>query len=595
MDKIRKRKHRSQGRSGFRVSLLFEVALFFILSIFITYIASRYVFIRVADRSVQAEKEALGEGITNDLEYCIEEYDCYRWVMHYWIKHMSELDLEYDTSEKTVEKMKTLREKYPDIELKTIKSIDIEIMPSEDQKLIAEIIFNELLMRMNDMKRAYDVKFLYFFFTDDDLKTNTYLISASDTNLIRGTEMGNAFVMGTTIQNDADRIAGYEKVLRGETHLVVEQDYIDSYSKFTVVDGKNIIIGTTFEIAKLKTEVESRLVTYTLLFLSLQFALSIMCILMINQFALRPLKHITNNVVDYTDTKDSEQVLAKLNKRRSYNELGVLSDCLGEMITEIDNHVEEIRSITAENERISAELDVATQIQADMLPSIFPPFPDIPEIDVYATMNPAKEVGGDFYDFFMVDADHVALVVADVSGKGVPAALFMVISKTLIKNRAQAGGTPAEILNDVNNQLCEGNEAELFVTVWLAIINIRTGEGIAANAGHEHPALRHAGGDFELVVYKHSPVVGTLEGIKYRDHTFKLKHGDRIFSYSDGVPEATNSENELYGTDRMLTALNSNPYVDLADVLKTLSRDMDEFVGDATQFDDITMLIFEYK
>ena len=247
-----------------------------------------------------------------------------------------------------------------------------------------------------------------------------------------------------------------------------------------------------------------------------------------------------------------------------------------------------------EKERIGAELNVATQIQADMLPRIFPAFPERTEFDLFASMAPAKEVGGDFYDFFLVDDDHIALVMADVSGKGVPAALFMVIAKTLIKNRALLGESPATVLKNVNEQLCEGNEAELFVTVWLAVIEISTGKGMAANAGHEHPVLRRAGGRYELVTYRHSPAVATMEGIRFREHPFELHPGDSLFVYTDGVPEATNSKDELFGNDRMLEALNSEPDAVPEQLLKNVRSGIDTFVGDAPQFDDITMLGFTY-
>jgi|GEM_PF-1232609 len=247
-----------------------------------------------------------------------------------------------------------------------------------------------------------------------------------------------------------------------------------------------------------------------------------------------------------------------------------------------------------EKQRIGAELNVATQIQADMLPRIFPAFPERSEFDLFASMHPAKEVGGDFYDFFLVDDDHIALVMADVSGKGVPAALFMVIAKTLIKNQAQLGKSPAEILKNVNEQLCEGNEAELFVTVWLAIIEISTGRGVAANAGHEHPTIRRADGLYELVEYRHSPAVATMEGIRFREHSFELHPGDRLFVYTDGVPEATDAHDVLFGNERMLAALNSDPEAAPEQLLRNVRAAIDAFVGDAPQFDDITMLGFSY-
>ncbi|WP_051464959.1 PP2C family protein-serine/threonine phosphatase [Butyrivibrio sp. FCS014] len=229
-----------------------------------------------------------------------------------------------------------------------------------------------------------------------------------------------------------------------------------------------------------------------------------------------------------------------------------------------------------------------------MLPTNFPPFPDKKEFELYATMDPAKEVGGDFYDFFFIDDTHLCLVMADVSGKGVPAALFMVIAKTLIKHRAILDGTPSEILEYVNEQLCEGNEADLFVTVWLAVLDIKTGKGMAANAGHEHPVLMRAGGDFELVEYRHSPAVATMEGMKFRQHEFELHPGDRLFVYTDGVPEATDSSNELFGNDRMLYVLNNNKDSSVYDLLKNMKSSIDGFVGEAPQFDDITMLVLNY-
>ena len=254
-----------------------------------------------------------------------------------------------------------------------------------------------------------------------------------------------------------------------------------------------------------------------------------------------------------------------------------------------------IAQVTAEKERIGAELNVATQIQASMLPCIFPAFPDRPEFDVYATMQPAKEVGGDFYDFFLVDEDHLALVIADVSGKGVPAALFMVIAKTLLKNSAQTGASPKEILEKVNNQLCENNDAEMFVTVWIGILQISTGKIVCANAGHEYPAIRHAGGCYELVKDKHGFVLAGMGGARYREYELQLKQGDGLYVYTDGVVEATNANQELYGTERMLAALNINPHAIPEEQLPAVKADIDSFVGDAPQFDDITMLGLYYR
>ena len=305
----------------------------------------------------------------------------------------------------------------------------------------------------------------------------------------------------------------------------------------------------------------------------------------------RPVEQLTAATVRFGNGEDGYQKenIAKLDIHTG-DEIEELYHATRKMQESIIDYMENLTRVTAEKERIGAELNVATQIQADMLPRIFPAFPNRKEFALYATMTPAKEVGGDFYDFFLVDEDHLALVMADVSGKGVPAALFMVIAKTLIKNRAQMGATPSEVLAYANEQLCEGNEAELFVTVWLAIIEISTGKGLAANAGHEHPAIRRAGGQWELVVYRHSPAVATMEGLRFREHEFELHPGDRLYVYTDGVAEATDQDNNLYGTERMLCALNRNPDASPEELLQNVREDIDVFVGGAPQFDDITML-----
>ncbi|MBR3273083.1 MAG: SpoIIE family protein phosphatase [Clostridia bacterium] len=279
---------------------------------------------------------------------------------------------------------------------------------------------------------------------------------------------------------------------------------------------------------------------------------------------------------------------------RTGDEIEVLADAFATLSARTLQYVDQVQRVTAEKERIGAELSMATDIQASQLPRLFPAFPNRPEFDVYASMTPAKEVGGDFYDFFLVDDDHIGLVMADVSGKGVPAALFMMISRVLIKSHLQNGETPGEALENVNDQLCEGNDAELFVTVWLAVLEISTGKGIAVNAGHEHPALRRANGQYELVVYRHSPAVATLEGIPYKEHTFQLNPGDSLFVYTDGVAEATSADKDLFGTERMLEALNRDPDAEPMGVLKNVMDGINAFVADAEQFDDITMLCLKY-
>ena len=256
--------------------------------------------------------------------------------------------------------------------------------------------------------------------------------------------------------------------------------------------------------------------------------------------------------------------------------------------------VEKQRKLSENSARMETELRMATQIQEGMLPNIYPPFPERREFDIYGTMNPAREVGGDFYDFFLVDEDNLALVVADVSGKGVPAALFMMAAKIILANNAMMGLSPAQVLAATNSSVCASNPEEMFITVWFGILEISTGRLTAANAGHEYPVLKQ-GDRFELFKDKHGLVLGAMDGVKYKEYTIQLSPGDKIFLYSDGVPEATDSNNKLFGTDRMLEALNQRPESPARNILADVQEAVDEFVGTAEQFDDLTMLCLEYR
>ena len=272
------------------------------------------------------------------------------------------------------------------------------------------------------------------------------------------------------------------------------------------------------------------------------------------------------------------------------DEIEVLAEAFATLSSRTQDYIDQITKITAEKERIGAELELATKIQADMLPNIFPAFPERPEFDIYATMTPAKEVGGDFYDFFLIDDDHLGLVMADVSGKGVPAALFMMMSKILVGNYAMMGGSPAKVLEQVNSQICKNNDEEMFVTVWFGVLEISTGKVTAANAGHEYPMIRKANGEFELFKDKHGFVIGGMDGMRYKDYEFTLEKGGTLFVYTDGVAEATNANNELFGTERMLASLNQMPQAEPKELLIHMKKSVDEFVGEAPQFDDLTML-----
>lgn len=249
--------------------------------------------------------------------------------------------------------------------------------------------------------------------------------------------------------------------------------------------------------------------------------------------------------------------------------------------------------IAAVEKNMEQELMLAKTIQDSALPKNFDY--NNPAFEIYAFVDPAREVGGDFYDFTFVGRDRLGLVIADVSGKGIPAALFMMHSKTALRGLAETGLTLTEVFERVNAELCKGNDASMFVTVWMGVINLRTGTMQCVNAGHEYPTIRHGDGGYEIFKEKHSLPLGTMEGLKFKEYEITLAPGDSVFVYTDGVPEANNRQGEQYGTDRMLAALNANLDKSTQDLLPAVKADLDSFVGTADQFDDITMLGFRYN
>ena len=317
-----------------------------------------------------------------------------------------------------------------------------------------------------------------------------------------------------------------------------------------------------------------------------------------NRNIVKPINDIAQAAQTYVrDKREDAQAndhFARLDIRTG-DEIENLSIVMSQMEEDLVAYEDNLTKVTAEKQRIGTELELATRIQADMLPNIFPAFPERQEFTIYASMTPAKEVGGDFYDFFFVDQDRLAMVIADVSGKGIPAAMFMMMAKSMIQTQAASGRGPREVLETVNHLICQNNREEMFVTVWFAILDLNTGILTAANAGHEFPILKKPGGCFEIFKDKHGFVIGGMDGVKYREYEIRLEPGARLFVYTDGVAEATSADKELFGMDRAVQALNDAADQSPEGLLRAVNAAVSRFVGDAEQFDDLTMLCIEYK
>ena len=456
--------------------------------------------------------------------------------------------------------------------------------------------YQEMFDILQDIKtNNREVQYLYLFTLDPESKSGVYILDADTSE--------SACPMGTWDIIYPENYAVFEDPERGFPAYITRTEefgWLCSAGAPVIAEDGTVVAYAMIEVSMndVMSDRTDFLRSISLVMAGVTILLAILFILLVNHSIVLPINRLAAAASSFVDEKNAEEKgpsgISQLNIHTG-DEIEALYKAVKKMEIDIDQFIVHISKITAEKERIGAELNVATQIQADMLPRIFPAFPERKEFDIYATMNPAKEVGGDFYDFFLIDEDHLAVVIADVSGKGVPAALFMVIAKTLIKNHAQNRETPGSVFTQTNAQLCEGNDAGLFVTAWMGVLEISTGKFVYVNAGHNPPLLKHAGGGYEWLKSRPGFVLAGMEGIRYRENSLQMEPGDCLYLYTDGVTEATNEKQELFGEIRLQTVLNETPDLPVDRLLQKVKQSIDTFAGEAEQFDDITMLGLEYK
>lgn len=457
--------------------------------------------------------------------------------------------------------------------------------------------YYQIEKQLDDLVDATDTTLIYVASVDEsDYRTLTYIYDA--VNLKSGFKR---YPFGYTAPGVEEKYVNHVQNIMTKGERAAE--YLYSYSEesgahttagIAVYDSQENIVAI-LGVEKAMTRLENARNTYVRHVLTGVLIAVFLFLLLYSTFLYRemliPILAVTDEAKRFADSNIPSDVLLSIKKN---DEIGVLARAIHKMERDIAKYVKNLTAVTAEKERIGAELSIAAQIQADMLPSIFPAFPERPEFDIYATMNPAKEVGGDFYDFFMVDERHLAVVMADVSGKGVPAALFMVIGKTLIKDHTQPGRDLGEVFTEVNELLCESNKEGMFITAFEGVLDLASGEFIFVNAGHEIPFICKQGGVFEPFQVCAGFVLAGMEGMHYHCGTMRFTPGDKLFQYTDGVTEAANKENELYGMKRLQKILAQNAAKRPAELLAKVKEDIDTFVGEAPQMDDITMLCVEY-
>lgn len=452
--------------------------------------------------------------------------------------------------------------------------------------------FTTLYDTLYKIKTANNVLSLYISYMDSESMTGIYIIDADKTET--GCPTGTWDIIYP--QN-------YEAMKHPENGF---EAYITDTEEYgwlcsagaAVLDDSGKAVAHVFTDISMESVMADRqafLMRLCAILIGITTVITLALIKVVNTALVKPINSLASAASSYVEAKEEGEVSAlALLDIHTGDEVENLSHALKRMERDINGYIENLTHVTAEKERIGAELSVATHIQASMLPCIFPAFPNRREFDIYATMTPAKEVGGDFYDFFLVDDDHLAVVIADVSGKGVPAALFMVIAKTLIKDHTQSGKPPEEVFTEVNRQLCEANDENLFVTAWMGVLEISTGKLVYVNAGHNPPVIGSKNGETEFLRSRPGFVLAGLDFTKYRAGSLELMPGDLLYLYTDGVTEAMNTAQELYGEERLKRTLDANVSAAPEEIFKAVKKDLDDFVADAPQFDDITMLAMRY-
>ncbi|MBO5279071.1 MAG: SpoIIE family protein phosphatase [Lachnospiraceae bacterium] len=411
-------------------------------------------------------------------------------------------------------------------------------------------------------------------------------------------------VLGDLAEYDGENYSSVRRAIENKTETtsleIVDGEFGYLASAYELIYKENGellgFVGADFLMSEIKDALRRYLIRNILLVLAVVSICTVFLLYKVKKMVILPVQMISEAADKFARTDYNANLQICAAEIHTQDELEQLNDTFTKMMKDIVGYVSNLAKVTAEKEKISAELNVASSIQESMLPSIFPAFPERKDIDIYATMTPAKEVGGDFYDFFFIDKDHMAVVIADVSGKGVPAALFMVIAKTLLKNEALSGKSVGEIFTSVNQQLVENNKEGMFVTSFMGILELSTGRFTYASAGHNPPLHKEKEGQFSWVKDRPSMILAGLEGVSYTEHEMKLKPGDVFFMYTDGVTEALNPEEDFYGEERLINKLNEIDAkgCDLETMLEEVRLDLQRFRDTAMQADDITILIFQY-
>ncbi len=595
------------------ISLVLVFLLFFLINrITATYLANKqfYYFLDVH----LADTVSYTKNIFKEYEKTLP------WLISYWSEHYEEMDIPRNGfSEKKYSNILNEWDKGRDMFF--FDEEDLNSLSDEDKKKYAEVCYLMIADRIDYLADAYEN--MEFFCTRNNVASNSEIILFLGMNYsnIDPYKLGTSYEVESTkkehsseISIDGEKVRSYyvtastEMIPKTPDNLVdnriaesergIYSYYVMSLPIYDKDNNEIALVSVGYDRQLVDKEIKNNILVSDMSIIIHMILICATVIFMMRRKVIKPLESVSNAVNDYIRTKNSSDVAGDLdlmiNASRK-TEIEKLAENFYDMSFEIDKYTEEIRISAAEKQRKKSEMDMARMIQIGQLPSISKDFNERKEFELFASMAPAREVGGDFYDFFMIDEDHLVLVIADVSDKGVPAALFMMTSKTLLRSELKGGKSLGKAVAHVNDRLEETNAANMFVTVWAAIVELSTGNVKSINAGHELPAIKRGGGTWELIDMPHDLPVACMPQTTFTENEWAIKPGDYLFVYTDGVPDATNEEGELFGTDRMTEVLNQCNKKKPEEIIQAMKSKIAEFEGSADAYDDTTMLCITFK
>ena len=594
-----------QNRMLFQVGLL--VAVLFSAAAIINGFS---IYRSSSDGYLEMLEKHTGEMLTQ-VRATVEEYRALPWLLDYWQVNHAALDLPGGREERAARVARALLDRGI-VGLKAVTAEQAESLPEPLRREFAEECYLALMPQFYAFKASFDTATLQCVAVLTEESAFPFFLSLQEGEK---TAYGNFCALGEAWPFNASLHPAVTEMLTAQEDRVYYETvtstfdgtgYLFGYIPIMADGGVRAHLCASFTTTELRHAIgrntrEIEWVNAVVLLLS-----AALMLFLLRRSVLHPLSAVQKGMQGYRTTMDAKKAKESMERIRFTNEIGALADDFVTLTEDITRYTNDVSRLSAENERVSTELNMAAKIQANVLPNTFPAFPTHREFDIFATMDPAKEVGGDFYDFFLVDDDHLALVMADVSGKGVPAALFMMTARTVLKTKARSNPalSPRELLEDANAALCENNKDRMFVTVWFGVLEISTGRLTYADAGHEK-LLLYQNGEWRLLpkktfgpalaMWRPEDFAFMTEQYRYRDETIVLNPGDAIFQYTDGVTEATTAELELFGEERLLDAVNGAPSSRPAELLPHVRAKIDAFVKGAAQFDDITMLGLRYN